>query len=115
VIHALLDGFQLHFPHGETSVGFGGEHEGISVFFEFDFDGFCLDWFSKVRAAKGDFWAWISCRSARGGLNVPACERRFLRCFSVVDFHRLTVQLTSNFGIMAYLLYLFRGELKIAL
>jgi hypothetical protein len=45
---------------------------------------FVLDWFSKVRAAKGDFLVWISCRFAGGILNVPACERRFLRCSSAV-------------------------------
>jgi hypothetical protein len=43
-----------------------------------------LDWFSKVRAAKGDFLVWISCRFAGGILNIPACERRFLRCSSAV-------------------------------
>ena len=48
-----------------------------------------LNWFSKVRAAKGDFLVWISCRFAGGILNVPACERRFLRCSSVVDVHCL--------------------------
>ena len=35
-------------------------------------------------AAKGDFLVWISCRFAGGILNVPACERRFLRCSSAV-------------------------------
>jgi hypothetical protein len=30
------------------------------------------------------FLVWISCRFAGGILNVPACERRFLRCSSAV-------------------------------
>ena len=44
-----------------------------------------LDWFSKVRAAKGRFNLWISCRFAEIVFSVPVCERRFLRCSSVVD------------------------------
>ena len=46
-----------------------------------------LDWFSKVRAAKGRFNLWISCRFAEIVFSVPVCERRFLRCSSVVDVH----------------------------